>query len=150
MANALVTESASICGTFIRFHEQIAMSLDRMMEVLVKDQAAVQRDRFASFKLLKRIAEALERSSPRQAGVVPMEGPAAGGTEVVPVVVADVEWVHTLLFLMDSDLPDLPFAMEASKDSEEELESSSGSEGSDDEGSDDGSFRAMDGDVMVE
>jgi hypothetical protein len=28
-ANALVTESASIQGTFIRFHEQIATSLDR-------------------------------------------------------------------------------------------------------------------------
>jgi hypothetical protein len=30
---------------------------------------------------------------------------AAGGTEVVPLVVADVEWVRTPLFLMDSDLP---------------------------------------------
>jgi hypothetical protein len=48
-----------------------------MTEVLVKEQAAAQRDRFASFKLLERIAEALERSSPRQAGVVPTEGPAA-------------------------------------------------------------------------
>jgi hypothetical protein len=90
-ANALVTESASIRGTFIRFHEHIATSLDRMTEVLVKEQAAAQRDRFAAFKLLQRIAEALERSSPRQAGVVPTEGPAAGGTEVVPAVVADVE-----------------------------------------------------------
>jgi hypothetical protein len=121
-----------------------------MTEVLVKEQAAAQRDRFASFKLLERIAEALERSSPRQAGVVPTEGPAAGGTEVVPVVVADVERVCTLLFLMDSDPLDLPFALEAGKDSEEESGSSSGSEGSDDKGSDDGSFGAMDGDVMVE
>jgi hypothetical protein len=70
-ANALVTESASIQGTFIRFHEQIMTSLDRMTEVLVKEQAVAQRDRFASFKLLERIAEALERSSPRQVGVVP-------------------------------------------------------------------------------
>jgi hypothetical protein len=145
-ANALVTESASIRGTFIRFHEQIATSLDRMTEVLVKEQAAAQRDRFASFKLLERIAEALERLSPRQAGVVPTEEPAAGGTEVVPLVVTDVERVRTPLFLMESDSPVLPFASEAGQDSEEE----SGSEGSDDEGSDDGSFGAMDGDAMIE
>jgi hypothetical protein len=37
MADALVTESASIRGTFIQFHEHIAMSLDRMTEVLVKE-----------------------------------------------------------------------------------------------------------------
>jgi hypothetical protein len=43
-ANALVTESASIQGTFIRFHEQIMTSLDRMTAVLVKEQAAAQRD----------------------------------------------------------------------------------------------------------
>jgi hypothetical protein len=64
-ANALVTELASIRGTFIQFYEHIAMSLDRMTEVLVKEQAAAQRDRFTSLKLLERIAEALERSSPR-------------------------------------------------------------------------------------
>jgi hypothetical protein len=58
---------------------------------LVKKQVVVQRDRFASFKLLKWIVEALERSSPQQAGVIPMEGPVVEGTEVVPVVVADVE-----------------------------------------------------------
>jgi hypothetical protein len=127
-ANALVTESASIRGTFIRFHEQITTSLDRMTEVLVKEQAAAQRDRFVSFRLLEQIAEALERSSPRQVGVVPMEGPAAGGTEVVPAVVADVERVQTPLFLMDSDPMDLPFALEASKDSEEESGSGSRSE----------------------
>jgi hypothetical protein len=149
-ANALVTESASIRGTFIWFHEQIVTSLDRMTEVLVKEQAAAQRDRFASFKLLEQIAEALERSSPRQVGVVPTEGPAAGGTEVVPLVIADVERVHTPLFLMDSDPPVLPFALEAGKDSEEESGSGSRSEGSDDEESDDGSFGAMDGDAMVE
>jgi hypothetical protein len=45
-----------------------------MTEVLVKEQAAAQRDRSVSFKLLERIAEALERSSPRQAGIVPTEG----------------------------------------------------------------------------
>jgi hypothetical protein len=39
-ANVLVMESASIQGTFIWFHEQIVTSLDRMMEVLVKEQAA--------------------------------------------------------------------------------------------------------------
>jgi hypothetical protein len=79
-----------------------------------------------------------------------MEGPAVGGMEVVPLVIVDVEQVHTPLFLMDSDPPELLFALEAGKDSEEESGSGSRSEGSDDEGSDDGSFRAMDGDVMVE
>jgi hypothetical protein len=62
--NALVTESASIQGTFVWFHKQIATSLNRMMEVLVKEQAAVQRDQFVSFRLLEWIVEVLERSSP--------------------------------------------------------------------------------------
>jgi hypothetical protein len=108
------------------------MSLDRMMEVLVKEQAAVQRDWFTSFKLLEQITEALERSSPRQVGVVPMEGPVAGGMEVVPTVVADVERVHTPLFLMDLD------PIDSKKDS------GSGS------GNEDNDVRAMDGDVMVQ
>jgi hypothetical protein len=101
-----------------------------MTEVLVKEQAAVQRDRFASFRLLERIAEALERSSPRQVGVVPAEGLAAGGTEVVPAVVADVERAHMPLFLMDLDPIELLFALEAIKDSEEESGNGSRSEGS--------------------
>jgi hypothetical protein len=42
---------------------------------------------------------------------------------------------------------DMPFTLEASKDSEEDSESSSRSEAS---SSDDGYFRAMDGDAMVE
>jgi hypothetical protein len=82
-------------------------------------------DRFTSFKLLERIAEVLERSSPRQVEVVLTEGPAVGGTEVVLAVVADVEWVHMPLFLMDSGPMDLLFALEASKDSEEESGSGS-------------------------
>jgi hypothetical protein len=49
-----------------------------------------------------------------------MEGPAAEGTEVVPVVVADVERVQTPLFLRDSDSTDMLFALEANKDSEED------------------------------
>jgi hypothetical protein len=146
-ANALVMESASIRGTFIWFHEQIATSLDRMMEVSVKEQAAAQRDRFASFKLLESIMEALERLSPQQAGVVPTEGPVAGGTEIVPVVIADVERAWTPLFLRDLDSTDMLFALEDSKDSREDLGCGSGSEGS---GSDDGSFGAIDGDAMVE
>jgi hypothetical protein len=125
VANALVTESASIRGTFVRFHEQIATSLDRMTEVLVREQAAAQRDRVVSFRLLEQIVEVLERLSPRQAGVVPMEGPVAGGTEAVPVV----EQVQTLLFLMDSDPMDLLFALEADKDSEEDLGRGSENEG---------------------
>jgi hypothetical protein len=119
--------------------------LDRMTKVLVKEQAAAQRDRFASFKLLERIAEALERSSPRQVGAVLTEGPAAGGTEVVPAVVANVERAHMPLFLMDSDPVDLPFALEASKDCEEESGSGNGSEGSGSEGS-----GSEDGDAMME
>jgi hypothetical protein len=99
-----------------------------------------------SFKLLEWITEALERSSPWQMGVVPMEGPAVAEMEVVPVVIADVEWAWTLLFLRDSDLTDMLFALEASKDSEEDLGSSSGSEES---GSNDGPFGAMDEDAIV-
>jgi hypothetical protein len=136
-----------------------------MMEVLVKEQVAVQRDWLVSFKLLKWIAEALERSSPQQAGVVLTEGPVAGGTEVIPVIIADVEQVCTPLFLMGSDPMDLPFASEANKDSEVDLGHSSRNEGSgngnerggdenkgnrsEDKGSrsEDGSF---DGDTMVE
>jgi hypothetical protein len=161
MANALVTESASIRGTFVWFHEQIVTSLDRMTEVLVREQAVAQRDHFASFRLLERIVEALERLLPRQVGVIPTEGPMAGGTEVVPVVIADVEWVWTLLFLRDSDSTDMPFALEAGKDSEEDSGRSSRNEGSgnrnergrsENEGSrsEYGSFGAMDGDAMVE
>jgi hypothetical protein len=114
-ANALVTESASIRGTFIRFHEQITTSLDRMTEVLAKEQAAVQRDQFASFKLLEQIVEALERSSPWQAGVVPTEGPVVGNAEAGPSAAAvDTEtialdevglirWAWTPLFLLSDE-----------------------------------------------
>jgi hypothetical protein len=116
-----------------------------MTEVLVKEQVVAQRDRFAAYKLLEQIVEVLERLSPRQAGVVLMEGPAAGGTEVVPAVVADVERAHMLLFLMDLDLVNLPFALEASRDSEEESGSGNGSEGSGSEGS-----GSEDGDAMME
>jgi hypothetical protein len=45
-----------------------------------------------------------------------MEGPAAGRMETVPVI----ERVQMLLFLMDSDPVDLPFALEADKDSKED------------------------------
>jgi hypothetical protein len=147
MANALVTESASIWGTFIWFHKQITTSLDRMMEVLVKERVAAQRDCFVSFKLLEWIVEALERLLPWKAGVVLTEGPVAEGAEVVPLVIGNVEWVWTLLFLRDLDPMDMPFALEASKDSEENAESSSRSK---DSGGDDRSFRAMDGDAMVQ
>jgi hypothetical protein len=145
-ANVPVTESVSIWETFVWFHEQIVTSLDRLTEVLVKEQVVAQRDRFTSFWLLKWITEALERSSPWQTGVVLMEGLVVEGTEVVPVVIADVEQAQTLLFLRDSDSTDMLFAMEASKDSKEDSGSSSGSEAS---SSDDGSFGAMDGDAMI-
>jgi hypothetical protein len=79
-----------------------------------------------------------------------MEGLAAGGTEVVPAVIADLEQVQIPLFLMDLDPMDLPFALEASKDSEEGLGSGNRSEGSGSEGSNDRSFGAMDGDAMIE
>jgi hypothetical protein len=140
----LVTESASIRGTFIWFHEQIVKSLDRMIEVLVKKQAAAQRDQFVSFRFLEQIVEVLERSSPRQVGVVLTEGPVV---EVVPVVIADVEWAWTPLFLRDLDSMDMLFALEASKDSKEDSGRGSRNRGS---GSEDGSFGAMDGDAMVE
>jgi hypothetical protein len=131
------------------------------MEVLVREQAAAQRDHFASFRLLERIVEVLERSSPRQAGVILTEGPAAGGMEVVLVIIANVERVWNPLFLRDSDLTDMPFTLEAGKDSKEDSGCSSGNEGSrngnegggsenEGSGSKDGSLGAMDGDAMVE
>jgi hypothetical protein len=82
-----------------------------MTEVLVKEQVVAQRDWFAPFWLLEQIVEVLERSSPQQMGVIPMEGPVAEEIEVVPVVIADVEWAQTLLFLRDSDPMDMPFAL---------------------------------------
>jgi flagellar motor component MotA len=97
MANALVTVSASIQGAFMQFHKQIVASLDKMIEVLVKEQAAVQRDWFVAFRLLKQITEALERSSPWQVEVVLIEGLVAEGTEIVLVVIVDVEWAQTPL-----------------------------------------------------
>jgi hypothetical protein len=100
-----------------------------------------------SFRLLEWIVETLVRTSPWQVGVIPTEGPVVEWMEVIPVAVADVEWVHTPLFLRHSDPMDMPFALEASKESVEDSESNSGSKES---GSDDGSFRAMDGDAIVE
>jgi hypothetical protein len=91
--------------------------------------------------------EALERSLPWLVGVVLKERLVVEGMDVVPAVIADVEWVQTLLFLRDLDLTDMLFALEASKDSEEDSESSSRSEAS---GSGDRSFGAMDGDTMIE
>jgi hypothetical protein len=114
-ANVLVTESAAIQATFIQFQDTLAGSLDRLTAFMVKEQAEVWEDRQASFRLLEWIMEMLERSSPRRAGVIPPEGPAARGTEMVPVV----EWVWTPLFLRDSDPVDLLFDVEDDKDSEE-------------------------------
>jgi hypothetical protein len=115
--------------TFVQFYKQIATSPDRMMEVLVKEQVAVQRDQFVSFRLLEWIMETLERLSPWQAEVIPMEGLVVEGTEIVLVVIADVEWAWTPLFLRDLDLTDMYFALEAIKDREKDSESSSRSEG---------------------
>jgi hypothetical protein len=97
--------------------------------------------------LLEWITEALERLSPRQVKVVPMEGLAAKRTEVVLVVVADVEQAQTPLFLRDSDPVDMPLAGKDNEDHKDDLESSSGSEAS---GSSNGSFGTMDGDAMIE
>jgi hypothetical protein len=85
VANMLVMESAFIWGTFMWFHEQIATSIDRMTEVLVKEQVVAQKDLFVSFNLLEKIAEALERSSPCQVEVVLMEGLVVEEMEVVEV-----------------------------------------------------------------
>jgi hypothetical protein len=64
-ANALVTESAAIRATFIQFQDTLAGSLNRLTMFMVKEQADVREDHQASFRLLERIAETLERSSPR-------------------------------------------------------------------------------------
>jgi hypothetical protein len=45
-------------------------------------------------------------------GVVPTEGLAAEGVEVIPVIVGDVEWVRTPLVLRDLDSTDMPFAQQ--------------------------------------
>jgi hypothetical protein len=88
----------------------------------------------------------LERSFLRQTEVIPMEGLAVEGMEIVLVIIADVEWAQTPLFLQDSDLVDIPFAREDREDgSGEHSESSSGSNSND---SDDRSFEAMDGDTF--
>jgi hypothetical protein len=57
-ANVLVIELASIWETFVWFYEHVVVSLDKMMEVLVKEQVTVQRDHFAAFKLLEQVMEA--------------------------------------------------------------------------------------------
>jgi hypothetical protein len=64
----------------------------------------------------------------------------AEGTEIVPVVIADVDQAQTPLFLRDSDPVDMPLAGEDNEDCKEGLESSSRSEAS---GSGDRSFGAM-------
>jgi hypothetical protein len=51
-------------------------------------------------------------------GVILMEGLAVEEMEVVPVIIADLERAQTPLFLRDSDLMDMPFALEATKDRE--------------------------------
>jgi hypothetical protein len=140
-ANVLVTESAAVWATFIQFQDTLAGSLDRLTGFLVKEQAEAQENHQASFRLLERIMETVERSSPRRAGVVPTEGSAAGGTDAVPVV----ERVRTLLFMMDSDPMDLPFAVEADKDSEKD--SGHGNKGRRNK---DKESRSEDGDAMVE
>jgi hypothetical protein len=119
-----------------------------MMEVLVKKQVVVQRDQFTSFKLLEWVAEVLERLLLRKAGVVLMEGPAVERTEVITVIIADVEQAQTPLFLRDSDLVEMLFIDEVNRSrSGEDSESSTES---DDDGSSDESFRDMDRDAMVE
>jgi hypothetical protein len=64
-ANTLVTESAAVWAMFIQFQDTLAGSLNRLMGFLVKEQAEAQEDHQASFRLLERIAEMLERSLPR-------------------------------------------------------------------------------------
>jgi hypothetical protein len=117
-----------------------------MTEVLVKEQVAAQRDRFASFKLLKRIVEALERSSPRQAGVVPTEGLAAGGTEVEAgpseAAVELIRCARTPLFLPSDE------NMEPSDESYVDEAKGSGSEEGSEEGSADENTDVEDDDEM--
>jgi hypothetical protein len=140
-ANALVTESAAIRATFIQFQDTLTGSLDRLTGFLVKEQAEAQENHQASLRLLEQITETVDRLSPRRAGVVPMEGSAVGGMDAVPVV----EWVRTLLFMTDSDPMDLSFAVEADKDSEEDL-----GHGNKGRGNKDKESRSEDGDATVE
>jgi hypothetical protein len=102
-ANALVIESAAVRATFIQFQDTLAESLDRLTAFMVKEQAEVQEDRQAAFRLLEQIAETLERSSPRRAGVVPMM--VAGNAEAGPsgVAVGLIRWARTPLFLLSDE-----------------------------------------------
>jgi hypothetical protein len=70
-----------------------------------------------------------------------MEGLVVERTEVVLVIVVDVEWAQTLLFLRDSDLVEMLFIKKASR-------SESGKDVGNNSGN--GSFRAMDMDAMLQ
>jgi hypothetical protein len=99
MANALVIESAAVRATFIQFQDTLAESLDRLTVFMVKEQAEAREDRQAAFRLLERIAETLERSSPRQVGVVPTT--VVGNAEAGPsgAAVGLIRRAQTPLFL---------------------------------------------------
>jgi nitric oxide reductase activation protein len=95
----LVIESAAVRATFIQFQDTLAESLNRLTAFMVKEQAEAQEDRQAAFRLLERIAETLERSSPRQVGVVPTT--VAGNAEAGPsgAAVGLIRQARTPLFL---------------------------------------------------
>jgi hypothetical protein len=98
-ANVLVIESAAVQATFIQFQDTLAESLDKLTVFMVKEQAEAWEDRQAAFRLLERIMETLERSSPRRAGVIPMT--VAGNPEAGPsgAAVGLIRQARTPLFL---------------------------------------------------
>jgi nitric oxide reductase activation protein len=132
-ANVLVIESAAVWAMFIQFQDTLTESLDRLTAFMVKEQAEAREDRQAAFRLLERIAETLERLSPRQVGVVPMM--VVGNAEAGPsgVVVGLMRRARTPLFLPSDE------NTEPSNESyvDEAKGSSSGNEESSTEGNED-------------
>jgi hypothetical protein len=70
-ANALVTESAAIRATFVRFHEKIAGSIDRLTDVLMREQAETWEDRHSALSMLERLIWAAEGAPSMHAETVP-------------------------------------------------------------------------------
>jgi hypothetical protein len=99
MANALVTELATLRATFIQFHDTISGSLNKLTEFLVKEQAEAREDRHAVLGLLQRLVVAAEGAPSRQTEIVPAT--VAGNAEAGPSGVAAglIRRARTPLFL---------------------------------------------------
>jgi hypothetical protein len=133
VANALVTESATLWATFIHFHDKISGSLNKLMEFMVKEQAEARKDRHAVLGLLQWLVVVAEGVPSRQTEIV--LATVAGNAEAGPsgVVVGLIRRARTPLFLPSDE------NMEPSDESyiDEAKGSGSGNEESSAEGSED-------------